>query len=94
MPNLTKKHLIDAVQKKMGYPATTCTKIVESFLTTIKGNLAAGESVKIANFGTLKVQHKKSRLGRNPHTGERMVIGERQMVSFKTGKKLKGLINR
>lgn len=60
--------------------------IVEAILEAIKGSLEKGEEVKISGFGKWRVLQKKSRLGRNPKTGERMEITPRKVVVFRPSK--------
>jgi integration host factor subunit alpha len=56
--------------------------------------LVGGESIKVVQFGTLNVQDKLSRRGRNPRTGESMTITKRQMMSFRPSKQLHERLNK
>ena len=49
--------------------------------------------VKISNFGTFILRHKKPRIGRNPKTKKEVIISERNVVLFKPSKFLKNTIN-
>ena len=51
------------------------------------------KKVKISNFGTFEIRHKKKRIGRNPKTKEEKIISERNVVLFKPSKDFKNFIN-
>ncbi|MEE4242811.1 MAG: integration host factor subunit alpha [Desulfopila sp.] len=91
--NLTRKELAEAVASRLGYPRSTCADIVDSLLGTIKTSLSGGKPVKIVHFGTFTLRAKNPRNGRNPRTGESILIKKRKMVSFKPSKKLREQIN-
>ncbi len=87
--SLTKAKLVDYLHRKMGLPKKDCLQIVETFFEEITLALKSGEEVKIPGLGNFSVSHKKSRPGRNPRTGEAYTISERNVVSFKAGRKLR-----
>ena len=87
--SLTKAKLVDYLHKKMGLPKKDCIQVVETFFEEITLALEKGEEVKLPGLGNFSVSHKKSRLGRNPRTGEAHAISERNIVSFKAGRKLR-----
>jgi integration host factor subunit alpha len=91
--NLTRKELAEAVANQLGYPRSTCADIVDSILGSMKSSLTSGESIKIVHFGTFTLRDKNPRNGRNPRTGESILIKKRKMVSFKPSKKLREYIN-
>lgn len=91
--NLTRKDLADAVADQLGFARTTCADIVDSFFDSMKSSLTDGEPIKIVHFGTFSLRDKRPRNGRNPRTGESILIKKRQMVSFKPSKKLREQIN-
>ncbi len=69
------------------------TELVDSLFEILKKTLAAGEQVMIPGFGKFLVQFKWARKGRNPRTGEPIIIDSRRRVSFRTSPKLKEKIN-
>lgn len=91
--NLTRKELSEALANQLGYARSTCADIVDAFFENMKSSLIQNEPIKIVHFGTFTLRDKKPRNGRNPRTGETIVIKERQMVSFKPSKKLREKIN-
>ena len=69
------------------------TGIVNSMLEIIKSNLEKGENVRISGFGKFHVQFKWARKGRNPKTGEKIMLKSRRTASFRCSDKLKRKIN-
>ena len=69
----------------------TITKntLIEMFFESLKKNLEEGKDVKISGFGNFILREKNARPGRNPKTGEEVLIKERRVVTFKSGLKLK-----
>jgi integration host factor subunit alpha len=67
---------------------------VETFVEIIKKTLASGEDVMISNFGKFCVKEKAERKGRNPATGDALLIEPRKVVSFTCSGKLRDRINK
>jgi integration host factor subunit alpha len=86
---LTKAHLIDAVAEQNGFTRKKSTETVETILEIIKSTLASGEDVLISGFGKFCVKEKRERRGRNPATGEDMILAPRRVVTFKCSGKLR-----
>jgi integration host factor subunit alpha len=61
-------------------------RLVEVIFENIKVRLGGGEKVQITGFGTFVVRQKRERRGRNPQTGEEMVIKPRKSVVFRPSK--------
>ena len=70
------------------------TEIVEALFEIIKETLARGDDVLIPGFGKWKVNFKWARKGRNPQTGEQIILHSRMVVSFRCSAKLKERINK
>jgi integration host factor subunit alpha len=92
--SLTKDHLIVAIAQENGFPKKQSTEIVETLLKIIKLGLSSGEDVLISGFGKFSVKKKKARKGRNPATGEDMILESRRVVTFKCLGKLRHKINK
>ena len=90
---LTKSHLIDAIAEQNGYTRKKSIETVETILELIKSNIASGEDVLISGFGKFCVKEKRERRGRNPATGEEMMLASRRVVTFKCSGKLKDRVN-
>jgi integration host factor subunit alpha len=67
--------------------------IVDTLFETIKGALARGEDVSISRFGKFQVRFKWARRGRNPQTGEMIILKSRRIVTFRPSTKLKEKMN-
>ncbi len=68
--------------------------LVQSLLELIKRTIENGEDILISGFGKFCVKEKKSRRGRNPYTGEDLILDSRRVVVFKCSKVLQDKVNR
>ena len=66
---------------------------VEIFIHTIKTSLEKGEDVLLSGFGKFKVRSKSARQGRNPKTGESLMLEARRVVTFKPSEILRNKVN-
>jgi integration host factor subunit alpha len=92
--SLTKDDIVKALAKENGYPLKHSVEIVETLLEIIKSILASGEDVLISGFGKFCVNEKRQRKGRNPATGEDMVLEARRVVTFRCSRQLRDKINK
>jgi len=92
--NVTRKELAISVNEKLGVSQRNAAEIVDTVFSTMKDVMVGGESIKLVQFGTLSVRNKAPRRGRNPRTGESMIITKRQMVSFRPSKRLRERLNK
>ena len=90
---LTKAKLIETIADQIGYPRNHSKEILETFLEIIKKTLESGEDVMISNFGKFCVKDKRERRGRNPATGEDMMMTPRRVVTFRWSRNLRDKIN-
>ena len=90
---LTKANIIDAIAEANGFPKNKANETVETLLELIKSTLASGEDVLISGFGKFCVKEKAERKGRNPATGEAMMLEPRNVVTFKCSGKLREIVN-
>jgi integration host factor subunit alpha len=90
---MTKADIVERIYEKVGFSKKEATDIVESIFEIIKGRLENGEKVKISGFGNFVINTKRPRKGRNPQTGEEIVISGRRVLSFKPSPVLKKSIN-
>jgi integration host factor subunit alpha len=91
---LTKAQIVDSVNDQIGFTQRHSFEIVETLLEIIKKTLESGEDVLISNFGKFCVNEKRERKGRNPATGQDMILKPRKVVSFKCSGTLRKKINR
>jgi len=90
---LIKAHIIDTVAEKNGFSRKKSIETVEILLELIKRTLETGEDVLISGFGKFCVKKKKKRRGRNPATGEDMMLAPRKRVTSRSSKKLREKVN-
>jgi len=90
---LTKADIVEALQSKLGLPKNQSTDVVESLIEIIKSTLAGGDDVLVSGFGKFCVNEKSERRGRNPATGDDLLLDERNVVTFKCSGKLRESIN-
>ena len=91
---LTKADIIEAIQKENGYSLKQSFENTETLLEIIKRSLESGEDVMISGFGKFQVKDKRERRGRNPATGEGLILSPRRVVTFKCSNKLRDRINK
>jgi integration host factor subunit alpha len=89
---LTKNDIVAHVND-LGFTQKRAAEVVESLLEIIKRSLEGGEDVLVSGFGKFCVKEKRPRHGRNPATGENLMLAERRVVTFKCSGKLRKKIN-
>jgi integration host factor subunit alpha len=90
---MTKADIVERIYDKVGYSKKEATEIVESIFEVVKRRLEKGEKVKVSGFGNFVVNEKRPRKGRNPQTGEEIVITGRRVLTFKASQILKKTMN-
>ena len=78
---------------QLGFSKKILEVIFDDLLNIIVENIKKNKKLKISNFGTFELRHKKQREGRNPKTKEIKTISERNVILFKPSKDLKEFIN-
>lgn len=90
---MTKADLVEITFEKAGSSKKDVAEVVDNVFETIRAALEEGDKVKISGFGNFTVRHKRARRGRNPQTGEEIMIGERRVMTFKASQILKNIVN-
>ena len=91
---LTKNNIVEQIQTGCGFPRNKSVEITESLLELIKSSLASGDDVLMSGFGKFSVKDKKERKGRNPATGDDLMLKPRRVVTFKCSGKLRDKVNK
>ncbi|MGD2071638.1 MAG: HU family DNA-binding protein [Gemmatimonadota bacterium] len=88
---MTKADLVEQVAEAIGPGVTKkdCALVADAFLNAMKRALGNGENIEIRGFGTFKVRKRKSRMARNPRTGEPVEVPARLVPVFKPSKHLR-----
>lgn len=90
---MTKIEFVDAVAKETEWTKKDSEEAINAVVKVITNALVAGEKLSIVGFGTFEVVERAAREGRNPQTGESLMIKACKMPKFKPGKAFKKLIN-
>ena len=91
--NISREEIAEAMKTEFGFNRKLCLDIVNDIIDIIIDGLKLDNKVKIHNFGTFKLNNKRSRIGRNPKTKEEFNISSRKVITFKASKLLLKYIN-
>jgi integration host factor subunit beta len=93
---MTKADLVEQVAEAIGpgIPKKDCALVVDGFLNAMKQAMAQGENIEIRGFGTFKVRRRKTRMARNPRTGDSVKVPARTVPVFKPSKHLRARVSR
>lgn len=86
---MNKAQLIDNIAQKSGFSKKDVESVLNTFLGEVTDALSNGDRVQLIGFGTFETRKRASRTGRNPQTGEEMIIPESIVPAFKAGNKLR-----
>ena len=90
---MLKTELVSAIKSTTGLNQRQSSEVVDSFIEQITNALARGERVNLIGFGSFSIKHAKARQGRNPQTGEPLLIKAHNVPVFKAGSQFKQLTN-
>jgi len=90
---LTKSDIISKVSSEIGLTNKKSIEAVDNIIEIIKSTLESGEDVLFSGFGKFRILEKNVRKGRNPATGNDMMLPARRVVNFKCSGKLRDRIN-
>ncbi len=90
---ITKAKLVRILQSNTDLSKERCKTAVDDMFECMKEDLERGNDVLISGFGKWSVNSKNPRKGRNPQTGESLMLDSRRVVTFKCSKKLKESVN-
>jgi len=95
---MTKADLVEKVTATIARTAgpmiskKDCARVVDAFLEAVKSALAEQHNIEIRGFGTFKIRKRKTRMARNPRTGEPVEVAARPVPVFKPSKELKAMV--
>ena len=95
---MTKADLVEKVTAQIARTAgpliskKDCARVVDSFLDAVKATLAEQHNIEIRGFGTLKIRQRKTRMARNPRTGDPVEVAARPVPVFKPSKELRAMV--
>ena len=89
---MTKADLVEEVSRVVEISRREGAAAVETVFESILQAVRDGSRVEIRGFGTFATRQRGGRVGRNPKTGEQVVVGPKKIAFFKPGKELKEVI--
>ena len=90
---MRKVEIAHRIHQEAGISEKDAATLLDWILELLKTNLQQGESLAISNFGTFTVRSKAPRKGRNPQTGEEVIISPRRVVTFRASPRLKAEVS-
>lgn len=90
---MAKAELVQELSTRLDMSRKDAEASLDAVIDMMFNKLGDGEEVVLPNFGKFTVEHKPQRQGRNPQTGESVIIAARKAVKFKPGSRLKEYIN-
>ncbi|SDE79786.1 HU family DNA-binding protein [Rhodospira trueperi] len=90
---MNKNDLVATVAENTELSKADATKVVDCVFDAITDALKNGTEVRLVGFGTFAVSERAQSEGRNPRTGEKIVIPASRQPKFKAGKALKDAVN-
>ena len=90
---LTKANIVETVSEQIGYTKNQSFEMIDTLLEIIKRTLESGEDALVSGFGKFCIKTKHERRGRNPSTGEDMMLEPRRVVTFRCSRQLRDKIN-
>jgi len=91
---MKKRTIIENTKKEVNLTNKQSQEVINTIFDTISKALIQGENVKIRGFGTFKITNYKERNGRNPKTGEKIVIPAKRVIRLNVAKDLKNEIQK
>ena len=90
---MNKSELIKNLAEETNLPMEDAALVVNTFVDCMKDSLLAGERVEIRGFGSFKIKEYEGYAGRNPKTGDSVVVRPKVLPFFRAGKELKECLN-
>jgi nucleoid DNA-binding protein len=90
---LTKSEIADTLYNNLNIEKAKAIQLVEDYIEIIKEALEKDGKVMISRFGSFEVNYKKARKGRNPKTGDTLILKARKIVKFRPSRILREVIN-
>src|SRR5208283_2342826 len=90
---MTKADLIEDVSRLAELTRKDSEVVVETIFESVVRSLRSGDKIEIRGFGSFRTRQRKSRVGRNPKTGDRVEVPAKKIPFFKPSKELKDMVN-
>lgn len=90
---MNKSEIISAMAEKADLTKKDAGAVLDAFIKIVSEEVAKDEKIQLIGFGTFELARRAQRDGKNPSTGEKIVIPASKTVRFKSGKALKDALN-
>lgn len=90
---MTKAELVEQVAQSTELTKKNAELIVNTVFDSIVESLRDGEKIELRGFGSFRIRHRGSRIGRNPKTGATVHVPSKRIPYFKPGKDLREMLN-
>ena len=90
---MTKADLIDVIAERLRLPRGRADLLVTQVFDSMVDGLRNGDRIEIRGFGSFSIREYRSYQGRNPRTGDRVVVKAKRLAFFKVGKELRERVN-
>ena len=90
---LTKADIVKSIKEQFGFTKNQSVETVETLSEIMKKTLESGGDILISGFGRFCVKEKAERRGRNPATGDDLMLAPRKVVTFRCSGKLREMVN-
>jgi integration host factor subunit beta len=91
---MTRSQIIFKICQKINIPQKEAERAVTSFFNSIVNALSLNDRIELRGFGTFRIKHYKSYIGRNPKSGLSIVVKPKRMPYFKASKIVRTIINK
>ena len=91
---MNKVELVGQVSNQTGLTKKASKEAIAAITSVISDTLARGEKVTLVGFGTFQITERKARTGRNPQTGDDLILRSRRVVTFQCSPVLSDKINK
>ncbi len=89
---MTKKEIVKTISEEIGLTQLKTKEIVQKTFDAIVDTLVEDKRIELRNFGVFEVKKRAARKARNPRTGEKVLVPEKLVVTFKPGKEMEGRV--
>lgn len=90
---MRKSDIVDVIASATGLTKVETEAVVDGFISTVINALKEGKYIEIRGFGSFKVKKRKSRIARNPRTGEQVKVEDHFVPLFKASRELRNIVN-
>jgi len=90
---LTKVEIVESIKEQFGFTKNQSVETIETLFEIMKKTLESGEDILVSGFGKFRVKEKSERRGRNPATGDDLMLTPRRVVTFRCSGKLRDKVN-